>query len=48
MLVAVGKFGDICASVGKGGKVWMGQTDRPWIGDISSGCTYMCRSMRYI
>ena len=32
--VGVGKFGRIWAKVGKGGQVWMGQTDRAGMGDM--------------
>ena len=35
--VGVGKFGQIWAKVGKGGHVWMGQTDRAGMGDKDSG-----------
>ena len=33
----VGKFGQIWAKMGKGGQVWMGQTDRARMGDMGSG-----------
>ena len=35
--VGVGKFGEIWARVGKGGQVWIGQTDRAVMGDMDSG-----------
>ena len=35
--MGVGKFGQIWAKVGKGGQVWMGQTDRAGMGDMGGG-----------
>ena len=37
-----GKFGHIWAKVGKGGQVWMGQTDRAGMGDMASGWVWVC------
>ena len=42
MWVGVGKFGQIWAKVGKGGKVGMGQTDRAGMGDIGSVWVWVC------
>ena len=35
--VGVGKFWHIWARMGKGGQVWIGQTDRAGMGDMDSG-----------
>ena len=40
--VSVGKFGQICAKVGKGAQVWMGQTDQTGMGDMDSGWMRVC------
>ena len=40
--MGVGKFGQIWAEVGKGWQVWMGQTDRAGMGDISSSWVWVC------
>ena len=37
MSVGVGQFGQIWARVGKGGQVWMSQTDQAGMGDMASG-----------
>ena len=40
--MGVSKFGHILERVGKGGQIWMGQTDRVRIGDMSSGLVWVC------
>ena len=42
MWVGLDKFGQIWERVGKGGQVWMGQTDRAGIGDMDSGWARVC------
>ena len=42
--VGVGEFWLIWARVGKGGLVWMGQTDKAWMGDISRG--WVCERLQ--
>ena len=40
--MGVGKFGQIWAKVGKGGQVWMSQSDRAGMGDTGGGCVLIC------
>ena len=40
--MGVGKFGQIWAKLGKGGQVWMSQTDRAEMGDMRSGWGWVC------
>ena len=40
--MGVGKFGQIWAKVGKGGQVWMDQTDRAGMSDIAIGLVWVC------
>ena len=40
--MGVGKFEQIWAKVGKGGQVWMGQTDLAGMGDMDSGWMWVC------
>ena len=40
--VDVGKFGQIWARLGKGGQVWINQTDRAGMGDMASGWMWVC------
>ena len=43
--VGVGGSGQVCADmawVGKGGQVWMSQTDRAGMGDMASGWVWVC------
>ena len=42
MSVGVGQFGQIWARVGKGGQVYMGQTDGTRMGDKASGSVWVC------
>ena len=39
--MGVGKFWQILAKVGKGGQVWMGQTDRTGMGDMGGGWVWV-------
>ena len=41
--MGVGKLGQIWATLGKGGYVWLDQTDRVGIDDMASGCGYACK-----
>ena len=40
--VDLGGCGQILADMGKGGQVWMGQTDRAGMGDMGSGWVWVC------
>ena len=43
--MGVSKFGQIWPRVGKGGQVWMGQTELAgWVIWLVGGCGYTCRS----
>ena len=43
--LGVGVSGKVWASMGKGGQVWIGQTDRAEMSDMASGgCGYACMS----
>ena len=40
--VGVGGCGQVWADMGKGGQVWMGQTDRAGMADMGSGWVLVC------
>ena len=40
--VGVSGCGQVLASMGKGGQVWMGQTDQAGIGNVPSGWVLVC------
>ena len=40
-----GGFGQVWADMGKGGQVWMGQTDRAGIGDMGRRFVWVCMQL---
>ena len=40
--VGVGGCGQVWADMGKGGQVWMSQTDRAGMGDMCGGWMWVC------
>ena len=45
MWASLGIYGQILAKVGKGGQVWMGQTDWAEMGDISGDWVWVCAGL---